>query len=147
KDSTRIQEARKAAIAAGYSPHAVNAIGHMPSDVFLFSKLPNADQEALLRNASNEEYARYFHHAHKDVRFKMGRERQPVQAAPSPASSSPPAPRPAAPAPAAQSATPPPSRPAPPRGRTQVDEVLRQSPLAPPPAQAWPPVPPPTFSD
>jgi hypothetical protein len=47
-----IKQAKADAIKAGYSNAAVGAIGRTPSDVFLFSKLPEADQQAILRQAT-----------------------------------------------------------------------------------------------
>jgi hypothetical protein len=55
----QIREARADAINAGYSVEAVDAIGRTPSDVFLFSELPEADQQAILRQANAEEFDRY----------------------------------------------------------------------------------------
>jgi hypothetical protein len=49
KDPEAIKQAKADAIKAGYSNAAVGAIGRTPSDVFLFSKLPEADQQAILR--------------------------------------------------------------------------------------------------
>src|SRR6266436_246938 len=119
------------AIKAGYSAEAVGKIGTVPSDVFLFSKLPEADQQAILRQANKDEFERYIGHAHMKLKGPMRDELVGNQAeGPAPGPSSAPAPRPAGPVP--QSAAPPPSsQPTPP----------------PPPAQAWPPAPPPTFND
>jgi hypothetical protein len=101
----------------------VGAIGRTPSDVFLFSKLPEADQQAILRQANKEEFERYIGHAHMKLRGPMREERAGKQMeAPAPSST------PATVAPAPRAATPRPTSP-------------------PPPAQAWPPVPPPTFND
>ena len=55
-------------IKAGYSNAAVGAIGRTPSDVFLFSKLPEADQQAILRQANKDEFERYIGHAHMKLR-------------------------------------------------------------------------------
>jgi hypothetical protein len=54
---------------------AVGAIGRTPSDVFLFSKLPEADQEAILRQATPQEFERYVGHAHMKLRVPMRQER------------------------------------------------------------------------
>src|SRR6267143_6587272 len=43
KDPEAIKQAKADAIKAGYSNAVVGAIGRTPSDVFLFSKLPEAD--------------------------------------------------------------------------------------------------------
>jgi hypothetical protein len=115
-------QARKGRRHQGRLQHteAVNAIGRTPSDVFLFSKLPEADQQAILRQANKDEFERYIGHAHMKLRKPMRDERVGNQAeGPVPAPSSAPAPKPSAPVP--QSVAPPPSRPAPP----------------PPLAQAW----------
>jgi len=125
KDPEAIKQAKAEAIKAGYSAEAVGHIGRTPSDVYLFSRLPEADQQAILRQANKEEFERYIGHAHVKLRVPMRQERggkQTEAPAPPPPPSSAPAPRPAAQ---------PPSRPAPP----------------PPPAQAWPPVPAPTLND
>jgi hypothetical protein len=107
----------------------VGAIGRTPSDVFLFSKLPEADQQAILRQTNKAEFERYIGHAHMKLRKPMREERAGKEAeAPAPGPSS----APATVAPAPRPATPPPS----PRPTS-----------SPPPAQAWPPVPPPTFND
>ena len=130
-DPEAIKQAKADAIKAGYSNAAVGAIGRTPSDVFLFSKLPEADQQAILRQANKDEFERYIGHAHMKLKGPMRDELVGNQAeGPAPGPSSAPAPRPAGPVP--QSAAPPPSsQPTPP----------------PPPAQAWPPAPPPTFND
>jgi hypothetical protein len=108
---------------------AVGAIGRTPSDVFLFSKLPEADQQAILRQANKDEFDRYVNHAHMKLRKPMRDERA---AKPAETPSSPPAPAAPAPPPKSTPAVAPPSpRPSPP----------------PSPAQAWPPAPPPTFND
>jgi hypothetical protein len=129
-DPEAIKQAKADAIKAGYSVAAVGAIGRTPSDVSMFSRLPDADQQAILRQASPQEFERYIGHAHTKLRVPMRQERAGKQAdgpasAPMPSISS----TPSSPAPAPR---PPPSpRPTP----------------SPSPAQAWPPVPPPTFND
>jgi hypothetical protein len=111
----------------------VGAIGRTPSDVFLFSKLPEADQQAILRQANKEEFERYIGHAHMKLRKPMRDERifNPLpQTAPEARVASPversitPPTNPAPMVP--QRSTPPP----PPRGRTRVDQLLQTSPLA-----------------
>ena len=109
----------------------MGAIGRTPSDVFLFSKLPDADQQAILRQANKDEFERYIGHAHMKLRVPMRQERAGKQAeAPAPAPSSAPVTVAPAPRPAPSPQSP---RPAPP----------------PPPGQAepWPPAQPPTFND
>jgi hypothetical protein len=127
KDPEAIKQAKADAIKAGYSTEAVNAIGRTPSDVFLFSKLPEADQQAILRQANKEEFERYIGHAHMKLRAPMREERAGKRTeAPAPGPSSAPAPQIRGAA-----ASPPPARPT----------------LPPPPAQACPPAQPPTFND
>src|SRR5882672_5120289 len=53
KNPEAIKQAKADAIKAGYSAEAVGHIGRTPSDVFLFSKLTEADQQAILRQANN----------------------------------------------------------------------------------------------
>jgi hypothetical protein len=139
-----VAEAGRNARAAGYTPSAIARITSTPSDVSMFSRLPEADRRAILRQANDQEFERYAPHAHQKLRAPMREERAGKQRE-TPAPSSALAPRPSAPAP--QSVAP--SRPTQPsRGRTPADELLSRSPLAaPPPGQAWPPVPPPTFND
>jgi hypothetical protein len=80
KDPEAIKQAKADAIKAGYSNAAVGAIGRTPSDVFLFSKLPEADQQAILRQANKEEFERYTGHAHMKLRRPMRGERAGNQA-------------------------------------------------------------------
>ena len=55
--------------------------------MFLFSKLPEADQQAILRQANKEEFERYIGHAHMKLRQPMRDERAGKQAeAPTPSS-------------------------------------------------------------
>ncbi len=75
KDADAIKQAKADAIKAGYSNAAVGAIGRTPSDVFLFSKLPEADQQAILRQANKQEFERYIGHAHMKLRGPMRQER------------------------------------------------------------------------
>jgi hypothetical protein len=90
KDPEAIKQAKAEAIKAGYSTEAVNAIGRTPSDVFLFSKLPEADQKAILRQANAQEFERYIGHAHMKLRKPMRDERAGKEAeAPAPAPSLP----------------------------------------------------------
>ena len=104
-DPEAIKQAKADAIKAGYSTAAVGAIGRTPSDVFLFSKLPEADQQAILRQANKDEFERYIGHAHMKLRVPMRQERAGKQVeGPAPAPSSAPTARPSAPAP--QSAAP-----------------------------------------
>src|SRR5258708_29118104 len=74
-DPEAIKQAKADAIKAGYSVAAVGAIGRTPSEVFLFSKLPEADQRAILRQADKEEFERYVTHAHQKIRAPMREER------------------------------------------------------------------------
>src|SRR5260370_36089089 len=102
KDPEAIKQAKADAIKAGYSNAAVGAIGRTPSDVFLFSKLPEADQQTILRQANKDEFERYIGHAHMQLRQPMRDERagkQPEAPVPGPSSTPAtvePAPRPTA---------------------------------------------------
>jgi hypothetical protein len=131
-DSAQIAEATQNARKAGLSNEAIERIGRTPSDVYLFSRLPQADQEAILRQANDQEFARYVTHAQMKLRAPMRQERAGHK------TETPTAPPPSRPAPAP---APPPSRPAPmppptlspvtpppPRGRSRADDLLRQSP-------------------
>ena len=80
KLNAAVEEAGRNARQAGYSIKAVNAIGRIPSDVFLFSKLPEADQQAILRQANKEEFERYIGHAHQKLRMPMRHERAAIAA-------------------------------------------------------------------
>jgi len=75
KDPEAIKQAKAEAIKAGYSAEAVGHIGRTPSDVYLFSRLPEADQQAILRQANKEEFERYIGHAHMKLRGPMRQER------------------------------------------------------------------------
>jgi hypothetical protein len=44
--------------------------------VYLFSKLPEADQRAILRQADDKEFERYVTHAHMKVRAPAREERK-----------------------------------------------------------------------
>jgi hypothetical protein len=46
-----------------------------PSDVLMFSRLPEADQKAILRQANDAEFERYVTHAHMKRRAPMRQER------------------------------------------------------------------------
>jgi hypothetical protein len=48
----------------------------------MFSRLPEADQKALLRQASDQEFERYVTHAHQKIRAPMRQERaaKPIEA-------------------------------------------------------------------
>jgi hypothetical protein len=60
-----------------------------PSDVYLFIRLPEADQEAILRQANDKEFERYVTHADLKITAPMGQERAGKRAE---APASPPAP-------------------------------------------------------
>src|SRR5258708_21780569 len=70
-DPAAIAQAREDAIKAGYSGKAISAIARIPSDVFLFSELPEADQQAIMRQANNEEIERHIGHAHTKIKVPM----------------------------------------------------------------------------
>jgi hypothetical protein len=142
KDPEAIKQAKADAIKAGYSNDAVGAIGRTPTDVFLFSKLPEADQRAILRQANDAEFEPYVTHAQMKIRAPMREERAgkpKEEPAPTPAS----APRTAdktsrerslptaatSPPPPPPAPTPPRSTLPPPRGSTRADQLLQTSPL------------------
>ncbi len=87
-------------------------------DVSMFSRLPEADQKAILRQANDTEFERYVTHAHTKIRAQGREERAGKRTeAPAPAPSSTPAPRTAAspPWPAPPLMPPPRSAPPPPQ--------------------------------
>jgi hypothetical protein len=59
---------------AGYTSGIARIIS-TPSDVSMFSRLPEADQQAILRQANNEEFERYIGHAYMKLRGRMREER------------------------------------------------------------------------
>jgi len=75
KDADMINLARERGRAIGLTPKYMANIGKTPTDVYLFSRLPDEDQRSLLRNASEEEQSRYFRHAHLKVRQEINRAR------------------------------------------------------------------------
>jgi hypothetical protein len=99
----------------------------------MFSRLPEADQRAILRQASDTEFERYVAHSHMKVRAPAREERKGDQVETTVPAKSFPKPSPAAPAPAPASPPPrsaPPPPPSPSRGRARADDLLRSSPLA-----------------
>ena len=70
-----VEEASRNARAAGYTPAGIARIISTPSDVSMFSKLPEADQQAILRQANKEEFERYIGHAHMKLRKPIRDER------------------------------------------------------------------------
>jgi hypothetical protein len=125
-----VAEASRNARAAGYTPAGIARIISTPSDVSMFSRLPEADQRAILRQASDQEFERYVTHAHMKIRAQAREERRgdqvevnmPAKRFPAPSSSAPPP----APRPASTPSMPPP----PPRGRSRADQLLQTSPLS-----------------
>ncbi len=120
KDPEAIKQAKADAINAGYSNAAVGAIGRTPSDVFLFSKLPEADQRAILRQANDHGFERYITHSQMKLRKPMRDERAFNPSSPERSISPSTNPAPGAP----QRSMPP----VPPRGRSMADQVLQTSP-------------------
>jgi hypothetical protein len=59
KDSEALRKAYDRGKAIGLSPKYMGKIGTSPTDVYLFSSLPKADQAALLRQATPEERKTY----------------------------------------------------------------------------------------
>jgi hypothetical protein len=123
-----VGEASRNARQAGYTPNAIQRIMSTPSDISMFSKLPEADQQAILRQANKDEFERYIGDAHMKLRGLMREERRGNAAAEKPAA---PAAKAQAPMPAVPLASPPRSvPPPPPRGRSPADDLLRASPLS-----------------
>jgi hypothetical protein len=60
---------------AGYPPSRIARMISTPSDVYMFSRLPEADQRAVLRRATDSEFERYVTHAEKKLRGPMRQER------------------------------------------------------------------------
>jgi hypothetical protein len=52
----------------------MNKIGREATDIYLFSRLPNSDQKAILNQATPEERKRYFPKAHQAVRAEFYRD-------------------------------------------------------------------------
>ena len=75
KDSDMLALARERGRAIGLSPKYMADLGKTPTDVYLFSRLPNEDQVSILHQASPEERSRYMPHAHQKVRIEINRER------------------------------------------------------------------------
>jgi hypothetical protein len=71
-----VGEASRNARAAGYTPNAIARIISTPSDVSMFSRLPEVDQRAILRQADDKEFERYVTHAHMKIRAPMREERR-----------------------------------------------------------------------
>jgi hypothetical protein len=74
-NSTAVGEASRNARAAGYTPNAIQRIISTPSDVSMFSRLPEADQWAILRQANDKEFERYVTHARSKIRAQMREQR------------------------------------------------------------------------
>jgi hypothetical protein len=68
-----VGEASRNARAAGYTPNAIQLIISTPTDVSMFSRLPEADQRAILRQAIKEEFERCVTHALTKIRAQCGR--------------------------------------------------------------------------
>jgi hypothetical protein len=98
----------------------------------MFSRLPEADQRAILRQANDKEFERYVTHAHMKVRAPAREERKGDQVETTMPAKQFPKPSPAASTPAPAPAPPPRSAPPPPpqRGRSMADQLLGASPLA-----------------
>ncbi len=71
-----VVEASQNAQAAGYTPNAIQRIISTPSDVSMFSRLPEADQKAVLRQADDKEFERYVTHAKMKIRAQAREERR-----------------------------------------------------------------------
>jgi hypothetical protein len=126
KLNAAVGEASRNARQAGYTPAGIARIISTPSDVSMFSRLPEADQKAILRQATDAEFERYLPHAHNKIKAPMREERAGKQRE-TPAPNLQPHPPTAviSPPPAAAVSPPPP-----PRGRSRADDLLRASPLS-----------------
>ena len=76
KLSTAVEEASRNARQAGYTLAGIARMISTPSDVSMFSRLPEADQKAILRQASDAEFERYIGHAQMKLRKPMRDERR-----------------------------------------------------------------------
>jgi hypothetical protein len=68
QDMAALQDAYKAGREIGMTQAQMSKVGMTPTDVYLFSRLPNADQKAILDMASPDEVKRYLPRAHLPVR-------------------------------------------------------------------------------
>jgi hypothetical protein len=75
KDQQLLAEARERGRSIGMTPKYMSEIGKTPTDVYLFSRLPEDDQRSLLQNGSEEDRSRYLRHAHMKVRAEFSRAR------------------------------------------------------------------------
>ena len=73
-DSAALNEAYKRGKEAGLSQTYMNRIGREATDIYLFSRLPNEDQKAILLQANREELNRYWPKAHSAVKAEIGRQ-------------------------------------------------------------------------
>jgi len=87
KDQDMLGLAREKGKELGMSPKYMADIGKTPTDVYLFSRLPEDDQRSLLHGATPEETDRYLRHAHLKVRQEINRARYAPQPQPQPAES------------------------------------------------------------
>jgi hypothetical protein len=90
----------------------------------MFSRLPEADQRAILRQADAKEFERYVTHAHQKVRAPAREERRGNRVDVNMPARQFPKPPPSASAPSPGPASPPPQR-----GRSMADQLLGTSPL------------------
>jgi hypothetical protein len=73
-DSAGLQAAYAKGKALGMTPKYMQGVGVTPTDVYLFSRLPNEDQKAILRQASPDERNRYWPKAHAAVKAEMSQQ-------------------------------------------------------------------------
>jgi hypothetical protein len=76
KDQAAEQAARAEGLKIGLTPKYMNAIGKEPTDVYLFSRLPAADQVAIMRRADPDEYKRYWPKVSKEAKPRVLQEYQ-----------------------------------------------------------------------
>lgn len=79
-DTDKLQELRQRGRELGLSMTYMTSIGRVPTDVYLFSRLPDEQQESLIRQMSPEEKTRYMPKAHPKVRQKFNREAEAASA-------------------------------------------------------------------
>jgi strawberry notch-like protein/NTP hydrolase family protein/inorganic pyrophosphatase-like protein/ADP-ribosyltransferase-like protein len=73
-DQAALEVARAEGHKLGMKTEAMNKIGKEPSDVYMFSRLPEQKQIDVLHMASPEEYQRYFRHASAKTKSAMKNE-------------------------------------------------------------------------
>jgi hypothetical protein len=73
-DSKALQDAYQRGKALGLKPGYMQNVGVVPTDIYLFSRLPNEDQKAILLQASKDERNRYWPKANQTVKNEVNRQ-------------------------------------------------------------------------